>query len=81
VRPYIDRYVTPILRLALYIKEISYPGTYLIVEYDIEYDISDKTAIRNKTYVYVVFVNKAVSNVQLLTRRDTLQNSIAFYIT
>lgn len=63
MRPYKDMYVTPILRIVLYIKEISYPGTYLIVEYDIEYDISDKTAIRNKTYVYVVFNIKAVSNV------------------
>jgi hypothetical protein len=44
-------YVTSILRLALYNKDISYPGTYLIGESDIEYDISDKTAIRNKTYV------------------------------
>ena len=63
-------YVTPILRLALYNKEISYPGTYLIVESDIEYDISDKTAIRNKTYVSVIFKTKAVSNARLPTRRD-----------
>ena len=74
-------YVTPILRLAVYNKETSYPGTYLIVEFDMEYDIYDKTAIRNKSYVYVVFNNKAVSNANLLTRHDTLQNSNAFYIT
>ena len=55
-------YFTPILRLALYNKEISYPGTYLIVESDIEYDISGKTAIRNKTVVYVIFNTKSVSN-------------------
>jgi hypothetical protein len=55
-------YVTPILRLAVYNKEIFYPGIYLIVESDIEYDISDKTAIRNKTYDYVIFNTKAVSN-------------------
>jgi len=61
VGTYVNTYVTPILRFTLYNKEISYPGTYLIVESDIEYDISGKTAIRNKRFVYVIFNTKSVS--------------------
>jgi len=42
IKLYMNIYIRPILQYTLQNKEISYPGTHLIMESDIEY-ISDRT--------------------------------------